>query len=372
MRLRATLSVKFYCRETKTGKTGEAPIELGVNCDGTRFFVNLPRKCKPKELPKQKNYTTAIETRIRDYELWCLTRGKKITADGIKGFIRNGFYVPTENLGYAMKCFYEYVDGKQIEPTVKKKYRLVMNNFLEKTGLTEESVLEEITHGKCKEFVEKMKNTYKNSTYTGMLCKFNSFLNFCVDNNLLDKNPFSGIKIKKEEVKIETVSFEEYERIKNLDLSWCERLDRVRNLFVFSCNTGLSYSDTQSIVPEDFQTSENGQVFIQKERNKTGVQYTVVVLPDAMEVAKKYEYRLPSISNQKLNTYLKELKDLAGVKNHITFHRARHFYARLLLNKYHFSMEITARCLGHATTKQSYHYAKLFSSTVLEEFRHIS
>lgn len=371
MRLRATLSVKFYCRPTKVGKSGEAPIELGVNVDGDRFFTNLPRKCKPKELPKQKEYTAAVENRIRDYELWCLTKGKQITADGVKDFIRNGFYIPTENLGFALKGFYAYVDGKAIEDTVKRKYRLVMDNFKTMCGMDDNTELERITTSVCKDFVEKVKKAYKNSTYTGMLCKFNAFLVWCVDNRLMDRNPYAGIKVKKEEVNIETITFEEYDRIKALDLGWCERLERVRDLFVFSCNTGLSYTDTQGLQPEDFQTNENGQVFIQKGRNKTGVQYTVVVLPDALETAKKYGFRLPSISNQKLNTYLREIQDLAGIKTHITFHKARHFYARLLLNRYRFPLEIVARCLGHATTKQSAHYAKLFSSTVFDAFSNI-
>ena len=371
MRLRATLSINFYCRETKAGKTGESPIELGVNISGSRFFVNLPRKCKPKDLPKQREYTSAVENRIRDYELWCLNRGKKITAEGVKEFIRNGFTIPVENLGFALDGFYKFVDEKDIKDTIKRKYRLVMNNFLAWSGLTVDSGLEDITPGKCKEFVEKTKKTYKNSTSSGMLHRFKSFLNYCVDNRLMEKNPFNGIKIKKEEVKIDTITPEEYRRIKELDLSWCERLQKIQALFVFACNTGLSYCDTQILMPEDFQTNEKGQVYIDKGRGKTGIQYTVVVLPDALDVAKKYGYKLPSISNQRLNCYLKELETLASVKTNITFHKARHYYARMLLNDFKFSLEVTARCLGHSTTRQSAHYAKLFSSTVFDAFSNI-
>lgn len=371
MRLRATLSTNFYCRQSKVDKCGEAPIELGVNVDGNRFFVNLPRKCKPRELDSQGEYTSAVENRIRDYELWCLTKGRKITADGIKEFIRNGWSVPAEDLGYALAGFYSHVDGKSISDTVKRKYRLVMENFKTMCGLADDSPLETITVTACKDFVEKMKKTYKNSTYTGMLCKFNAFLVYCVENRMMDKNPFSGIKVRKEEVNIETIDFKEYDRIRDLDLGWCERLEKVRDLFVFSCNTGLSYCDTQGLQPSDFKTNENGRIYIQKGRNKTGVLYTVVVLPDALEIAKKYGYRLPSISNQKLNTYLKELKDICEVRENLTFHKARHFYARLLLNRYHFPLEIVARCMGHASTKQSSHYAKLFSSTVFDAFERI-
>ena len=372
MRLRATLSIKFYCRETKAGKNGEAPIELGVNVDGDRFFTNLPRKCKPKELSKQKDYTSAIENRIRDFELFCLKKGEKLTTAGIKAFIRNGWSVPVENVGYAINRFYAYVDAKDIGDAIKRKYRLVMDNFLSMSGITADDTLEKITPGVCKSFVDKIKKAYKNSTYTGMLCRYKSFLNFCVDNRLLEINPFNGIKIKKEEVKIETITEAEYTRLKELDLGWCERLEKVRDLFVFSCGTGLAYTDTQKLLPEDFHTNDKGQVYLSKERAKTGVFYTVVVLPDALEIAKKYGYRLPKISNQRTNAYLKELQDLAGIKTNITTHKARHYYACMLLNKFHFSLEIVARCLGQTSTKMASHYAKMFSTTIFEQFEHIS
>lgn len=379
-RLRATTSVKFYVRPSKIGKDGLAPVEMGVNVNGNRFFCNLPRRSDPDSFEKEmtrrqisplKEYLDAVETSIRDYETKCLLKGRRISCQEIKEFIRNGFYCPTENLGYLIDRFYAFVDEKEISDGIKKKYRLVINNFLECSGLTRDSVLEEITKGKCREFVEYLHRKYKNSTYTGMLHRFKSMLTYAVENNLLESNPFSGIKIKKQEVVIETITEEEYERIKALDLSWCERLERVRDLFCFSCGTGLSYSDTQNLHLNDFNTNENGQIYIQKGRQKTGIPYTVVVLPDALAVAQKYGYNIPKISNQKINSYLKEIQDLAKVKTNLTFHKSRHFYARMLLNKYHFSLEITARCLGHSSTNLTRHYAKMFSSTVFDAFAEI-
>lgn len=378
-RLRATTSINFYCRPSKV-KDGLAPVEMGVNVNGQRFFCNLPRKYSPalfqKEQTKKattplKEYLSAVETSIRDYETKCLYKGKRISVTEIKEFIRNGFYSPTENLGYLIDSFYSFVDEKNIGDGIKKKYRLVVKNFLESSGLTRESALEEITKGKCRDFVEYLHRNYKNSTYTGMLHRFKSMLTYGVENNLMETNPFNGIKIKKQEVVIETITEEEYERIKALDLSWCERLEKVRDLFVFCCNTGLSYSDSQNLHQNDFNTNENGQIYIQKGRQKTGITYTVVVLPDALAVAQKYGYNLPKMSNQKLNSYLKEIQDQAMISTNLTCHKSRHFYARTLLNKYHFSLEVTARCLGHSSTNLTRHYAKMFSSTVFDAFKEI-
>ena len=370
MRLRATLSINFYCRETKAGKTGEAPIELGVNVDGNRFFTNLPRKCKPKDLPKMKDYTSAIEERIYDYELWCLKRGKRISASGIKDFIRNGWSIPTENVGWWIDNYINYVNSRDICNSVKGKHKNVLELFLKTCHISRDDSMDVITQGKVRFFSDYLRTNYKGSTTCGMEQKLKTALQYAVENNLIQTNPFT-IKIKRVQPDIDTLTWEEYERMKSLDLSYCKRLEKVRDLWIFSANTGLSYSDTQTLKPDDFQTNQNGQIFIQKGRNKTGVQYTVVVLPDALEIAKKYDYRLPSISNQKCNTYLKELEDICHIKEHLTFHKSRHFYARLLLNKYKFSLEVTARCLGHSSTVQTKHYATLFNSTVFEAFENI-
>lgn len=379
-RLRATTSINFYCRSSKKGRDGLSPVELGVNVNGERFFVNLPRKADSRSFQRLlegrkenplREYLNAVEGSIRTFETKCLMNGKRVSATDLKTFIRNGFYAPTENLGYLIDQFYAYVDGKNIQACVKKKYRLVISNFLSSSGLTLESGLESITVGKCKEFVEYMTGKYKNSSVCGMLHRFKAFLQYGVDNNYLDKNPFLGIKIKKQETKIETITNDEYERIKNLDLCWCERLEKVRDLFCFSCGTGLAYTDTQNLHPNDFKLNGNGQYYIRKGRCKTNVEYTVVILPDALSIAKKYCFSLPRMSNQKMNSYLKEIQDLAKINTNLTCHKARHFYARKLLNDYHFSLEIVARCLGHSNINMSKHYAKLFSSTVFDAFQKI-
>ena len=370
MRTRTTLSVNFYCRQTKAGKTGEAPIELGVNVNGSRFFINLPRKCRPKELPKQKEYTSAIEGRIRDYELWCLTRGKKLDADGIKAFIRNGWSIPEENIEYWVNEYMQYTSAKPIRESVKRKHKLVVMQFLEVNDIPLSGTMDLITPGTIRKYNEYLQANYTKSSISGMLQKLKGALQYAEEHNMISKNPFS-LKIKRYTPDIQTIDFDEYEKLKSLDLGYCKRLEKVKDLFIFSCNTGLSYTDAQSLESGDFKTNDKGQTYIQKCRNKTGVQYTVVVLPDALEIAKKYGYRLPSISNQKCNSYLKEIEDIARIDINLTFHKARHFYARMLLNKFHFSLEVTARCMGHSNTNQTRHYAKMFSSTVFDAFERI-
>lgn len=370
MRARATLSIKFYCRQSKKGRNGEAPIELGINVGGDRFFVNLPVRCKPKHLNKHLDYTSAIEGRIRDYELWCLRKGEKVTADGIRAFIRNGWSIPAENIRWWVDEYEKFIGIKNISDQVKSKHHLVVRQFLEVSGIKMDDRLDAITPASVRTYVEYLNANYRNTSASGMLQKLKGALQFAVDRRMLDSNPFN-VKIHRSEPQIDTITEAEYEAIKNLDLSYCERLENVRALFIFSCNTGLAYCDTQKLQPSDFKSNEKWQIYIRKGRCKTNITYTVVVLPDALEIAKKYDFQLPRITNQRLNSYLKEIGDLAGIAGRITMHRARHYYARMLLNKYHFSYELTASCLGHASTTQTRHYAKVFASTVFDAFSNI-
>lgn len=376
----STLSVNFYCRTSKKGKDGLSPVEMGVNVNGERFFVNLPRRAdsrsfqrlmNPRQASPLREHLAAIETTLRGFETRLLQEGKKVSAAAFKEFIRNGYSTPEENVGYLFSQFHNYILEKGISKGVVRKYEFVWELFLERVHIKGEDFLDVITKGKIRDFAEWVCRNYKSSSAAGMLTKLKGVFIYGEENKIIPMNPFAGYRIKKVETNVETITEEEYQRLLTVDLSDCPRLARVRDLFCFSCGTGLAYCDTQTVVPEDFKVNGNGQVYLQKKRAKTSVEYTVVVLPDALEIAKRYEYRLPKISNQKANDYLKPLQEKCGIATNLTFHKARHYYCRELLNKFKFSYEIAAKCMGHNSTKQTRHYGKVFSSTVFDAFKEI-
>lgn len=379
-RLTSTMSVNFYCRTSKRGKDNLSPVEMGLNVNGERFFVNLPRRADSRSFQRLMNqrqitplreHLGAIEASLRSYETRLLREGKQVSAQAFKEFIRNGYSCPTENVGYLLDQFNAYVQEKGISKGVVRKYQLVCELFCQHCHINREDHLETITKGKVRDFAEWITRNYKPSSASGMLTKLKGVFIYAEENKLIAANPFRGYKIKKTETEVETITEEEYDRLLAVDLSGSPRLSKVRDLFCFSCGTGLSYCDSQTIIPEDFKVNGDGQTYIQKHRAKTNVEYTVVVLPKALEIARRYEWRLPKISNQKANDYLKELQDRCGIKTNLTFHKARHFYCRELLNHYKFSYEVAAKCMGHNSTKQTRHYAKVFASTVFDAFKQI-
>lgn len=375
MRYRATFSILFYCRKAKQNKKGEAPIEMGINFQGERFFINLPRKANPKTFPKgNEDYLNIFERRIRNYEQECLDDGECITVDGIKAFITNGYSRPGKSIESMWNDFYSAlkhrVSAGKVSPGVCRKYELVWEKFLEQTGLDIKQRASSISPGTVRRFCEWLDNNYENSSSCGMQTKLKSVFIFGKDNGYLDIQPFKEKIVKVEKV-VKIPSEAEFERIKTTPLH-NQSLEKVRDLWVFAAGCGLAYCDCSTLHPEDFE-QKDGLYYISKQRLKTKINYMSILLPWAVEIAKRYNYMLPVISNQKINAYLKTIGDICGVKVSLHFHLARHYYCHQLLNKYKIDYATAAKMLGHSQLRQTMHYGKLWDCTVIDTFKtHIS
>ena len=176
---------------------------------------------------------------------------------------------------------------------------------------------------------------------------------------------FDGIKIEKEKVEIELFTDDDYMDIRDRDFLY-PHLNRMRDLFVFCCNSGISYSDLKSLTKDDFTVDVDGNVVVSKCRQKTGVRFYSVVLPDGVEVLKKYNYELPVISNQKGNQFLKVIAGICEVKTNVTFHKCRHYYATKLI-RLGVDATIVQKCLGHSSVKMTLGvYTHLVESDVVK------
>ena len=142
-----------------------------------------------------------------------------------------------------------------------------------------------------------------------------------------------------------------------------EREARIRDLFIFAAYTGLAFCDTQDF---DFRTmtEQIGDLYyIDGSRLKTGTNFFTPILPPAMEVLKKYNFKLPKISNQKANDILHMIEVRMGLNKPVTFHVARHSFATLSLS-HDIPIEKVARMLGHKDIKTTQIYAKVLKSTI--------
>lgn len=197
----------------------------------------------------------------------------------------------------------------------------------------------------------------------------NSFIMDAIDAGLLKKNPYKWINIDKgKDVGISRyLTPVEFKRIQNAELP-TESLEKVRDVFVFQTYTCLSYSDLRDFRPEKIMEIKGMKVYTDR-RDKTGKRFTIPLLHPALDILKKYDYKLPVISNVKYNEYLKVVAQAAGIDKPVSTHWARHTGATMLLNE-GVPMQIVSKICGHSSTKMTEQvYAKLLDETVVEAIK---
>ena len=149
-----------------------------------------------------------------------------------------------------------------------------------------------------------------------------------------------------------------------------ERLEHVRDIFIFACFTGLAYIDVQQLRKEHIRESFDGKPWIMTKRQKTGVPTNVPLLDVPQAILKKYEDKLPGDkllpvpSNQKLNSYLKEIADLCNVKKNLTFHMARHTFSTTITLSQGVPIESVSKMLGHTNIRTTQIYARITNEKV--------
>ena len=367
--MRNTFDISFYCRKSKANKKGLAPIELSVSLNGERKFINLPMTMEPRVFEKQiyaktendtKKYLAEVESKIKAFQVQRASEGLDFTIDTIREYIKSGF-----NAKYTMQelwdDFFTSFRKKGTTPRNERKYELVMEVFFSNI-LSPKSQVSKLSHLHIVQFEHYLKTHFANSTSANMLSKFRSIVLFGMNIERIAEDPFKGIHISKKAKEVNFLSAQEVNAIRNKKMP-NERLERVKDLFLFQCFTALSYCDMAALVPEDFQKNQYGQIYIEKCRAKTKVLFCTVLFEDAIDIAKKYNYHLPIISNQRYNGYLKEIADLCGIEKALHTHLGRHTAGCYLLNK-GLPIEVVSKIMGHTNTRMTRHYAHLIRDTV--------
>ena len=158
------------------------------------------------------------------------------------------------------------------------------------------------------------------------------------------------------------LSEDELVQLRNLD-DLPQKLERARDLFIFCAYTGLSYSDSQIFDFKTMTEKKDKLYFIDGKRLKTGNSFFTPILPPALEILKKYNYKVPQISNQKANDYLHDIEARIKLNKPMTVHVARHSFATLLIT-HGTPVENVSRMLGHTNIKTTQIYAHILHSTI--------
>ena len=171
------------------------------------------------------------------------------------------------------------------------------------------------------EYFFKTELKLRQATVYRSIQRVKKIIQFAIAENYLKKDPFHLYKNKKYKTVIVYLTDEELKRLEKHTFNQI-RLQQVKDLFVFCCYTGLAYSEMTTLTTNNVEVGFDGNEWIQMIRKKTNRKISVPVLPKAKEILEKYGNELPKISNQKFNSYLKEISALLSIEKKLTHHIA--------------------------------------------------
>lgn len=208
---------------------------------------------------------------------------------------------------------------------------------------------------------------YKQTTVYGYHKRLKRYINEAIRMGIVKDNPYKMVKIERGRSEgIKYLLKEEVDSIRTLNLD-APHLQKARDLFIFQCYTGLSFSDMAKFNWNDVK-SEDGHYIIRDVRTKTEENYLIVLLKPALQVLQRYNFVLPVLSNQRYNDYIKAVAAMAGIAKPVSSHWARHTYAVMALSM-GVSMTHVSRMLGHSSTKITEStYAKVLARDLIAEY----
>ena len=272
--MRNTFCIKFYCREARKNKEGLAPVEVSLIVCGERQMWQLPKKCKPAEFKKNKDiqlFCTAVENKLNEIYTNLTINDEPISAYKIKDIYING----NAHKSYTLKNMFD--DGLVMkaaengDASTYRKYENIVSRFYELTGRNENQEANSVTHADIILFRNKIESMHKPQTSFKEMQHLKYFFSLAFNSGKIRQHPFSAIKIKKIKVDKAYLTYEEISRIRDLQIT-NDRLDKVRDVFLFMAFTGLEWADIVNLERGDVKTNDNKQRYIQKPRIKTGVE----------------------------------------------------------------------------------------------------
>ena len=370
-----------YDRKKRATNTHEGTIELRVLFQCKQKFLStgvaiLPRQWDEKnECVKLRNDATSLNK--------ALSLIKNAAVDLLMEMVQQGI-VDLSRLSEVLKpkvndlTFHEYmkerIEKRNVSENTRERYVSFYKIFVEEYGKMIN--FSDITEAGIRDYDEwlhkRMINGHlmQQSTIYSHHKYLRLFIYDALTDGHVDKNPYQSRRIKidhGEGGQIPCLTINQVETIEGLDLVGF--LDKTRDLFLFQCYTGLAFADMQKFRLKDYAQDEDGKYLIKGQRTKTDTTYIFVLSEKALAIVGKYKGRIPSISNQKYNQYLKVIGQMIGVPT-LHSHMGRSTFASTCLNQ-GMNTDVLKHALGHTTTIQTNRYATMQDNTIKRAFEDI-
>ena len=196
--------------------------------------------------------------------------------------------------------------------------------------------------------------------------RMKTYIHQAMSMGLCENDPYQHLRLDRGKSKMRKfLSEDELNKIMDCDIPQAT-IQRVRDLFIFQCFTGLSYGDLAKFNFKNVEEIE-GKYILRDIRHKTEEEYYIVLLSPALNILKKYEFVLPVISNQQYNLRLKLVSDYANISIPLTSHCARHTFATYALS-HGAKLPNVSKMLGHTNIKTTQIYAQILNKDVEKDY----
>ena len=399
--MNATFNHLFFLKKSNAKSNGEAPIYQRITIDGSKTAISINRSISPALWNNRLQRVIGRTDEVKELNAYLKTR-EQLVYDAHHQLLKDKVR-PTPGLIKSLILGKDSVEiTRTIVPIFQEHNRMLLE--LIPTGKYSKGTWDRYQTS-LKHTIEFIQWKYKkpdidindidfafitdydfylrsvrkcgNNSTVKYLSNFRKIMQICLNNEWIHKNPFARYKEKTIEVEKEFLTQEEVLEIYGKNFR-AARLEWVRDIFVFCCFTGLAYIDVKKLTPDHIRLGIDGQKWIFKNRQKTDTASKIPLLSIPEEIIDKYADNpkcqnsgvlLPVLSNQKMNSYLKEIADLCGITKNLTFHIARHTFATTITMANGVSMESVSKMLGHKNLRTTQHYAKILDKKVSEDMQ---
>ena len=396
--MRSTFKILFYINRQKTKADGNTAILCRITIDGKNTTISTGEECNPSEWNTKQGLTTNRKTNQRINEFRelvekvyrdILVRDGVVSAELIKNRLQGIADNPTTLLGMSraeLQSVRESVGRLSAESTYYNLSHSDKNlrEFVEDKGL-QDMPISTITEDLFEEYRFFLKKRgLKASTVNTNLCWLSRLMFRAVSKRIIRCNPFEHAKYEKEENKIRFLQKSEILKLMAMKMNDREA-ELARQMFVFSCFTGLAIADMEQLQHKHIQTAADGRKYIRKERQKTKVEFIVPLHPIAETIIRhcweeqEGNEELQTVkekgdslvfphecSRSVINDRLSIVGKACGIKERLSFHMARHTFGTMTLNA-GIPIESIAKMMGHASISSTQIYAQITDNKISED-----
>ena len=372
---------------------------MKININGNRVVMNLQRSINPNDWDSARaralgrtnearifnEYLETIRVKAHKKFTELLAYTDEVTPQMLRDAILG---VKSAKSKQIIDIWQDYVAdlfkliGKEVTRATYQKHSRAMRyfeEFLRKKYQASDVSIKSVNYQMIQQFSIFLK-THKecnHNTTIKFLQNLKTVTRLSIRSGWLLKDPFNGISLTLKEVDRPYLSHEEIERLIAFNSPF-DRLNRVRDFFVFSCFTGLAYIDVSKLKRSEIEGNEESGFWIRTRRQKTGGRANIPLLDIPMSIINNYSRLellrandpiLPILSNQKMNAYLKELADLCGIEKQLSFHVARHTFATTVTMMNGVPIETVSKMLGHKNLQSTQHYARIVDKKVGDDMK---